>query len=174
MKENKQEKMSKEKLREKVSKITELATSFCAQKLNEEYFELAEKVIGKLSRKRPSPLLRGKEEIWAAGVIHAIGHVNFLYDKSFEPYITFDELNEYFGTKKSSVGNKSADIRKMFKMNRMSNFDFMTNSRKEDHPIFNTVMVDGFIVPISTIPEEYQQIVKEARERGEDIQFWTK
>lgn len=166
--------MSKEKLKEKVDKITKLAANFCAQKLNEEYFELAEKVIGKLSRKKPSPLLRGKEEIWAAGVVHAIGHVNFLYDNSFEPYITFDELNEYFGTKKSSVGNKAAEIRKMFKMNRLTNFDFMTDSRKEDHPIYNTVMVDGFIVPISSIPEEYQQIVKEARERGEDIQFWTK
>ena len=165
--------MSKEKLKEKVDKITELATSFCVQKLNEEYFELAEKVIGKLSRKRPSPLLRGKEEIWAAGVVHAIGYVNFLYDKSFEPYTTFDELNEYFGTKKSSVGNKAAEIRKMFKMNRLSNFDFMTDSRKEDHPVYNTVMVDGFIVPVSSIPEEYRQIVKEARERGEDVQFWT-
>lgn len=166
--------MSKEKLKERVDKITELATSFCAQKLNEEYFELAKRVIGKLSRKRPSPLLRGKEEIWAAGVVHAIGHVNFLYDKSFEPYITFDELNEYFGTKKSSVGNKAAEIRKMFKMNRLTNFDFMTDSRKEDHPFYNTVIVDGFIVPVSSIPEEYQQIVKEARERGGDVQFWTK
>lgn len=166
--------MSKEKLKEKVDKITTLATNFCAEKLNEEYVELVEKVIGKLSRKRPSPLLRGKEEIWAAGVVHAIGHVNFLYDKSFEPYITFDELNDYFGTKKSSVGNKAADIRKMFKMNRMSNFDFMSKSIKEDHPLNNLVMVDGFIVPISSIPEEYQQMVKAARERGEDISFRTK
>ena len=58
-------------------------------------------------------------------------------------------------------------------MNRLSNFDFMTDSRKEDHPVYNTVMVDGFIVPVSSIPEEYRQIVKEARERGEDVQFWT-
>ena len=165
--------MSKEKLKEKVVKITELATSFCAQKLNEEYFELAEKVIGKLSRKRPSPLLRGKEEIWAAGVVHAIGHVNFLYDKSFKPYISFDELNEYFGTKKSTVGNKAAEIRNMLKMDRLANFDFMADSLKKTHPLYTSVMVDGFIVPISSIPEEYQQIVKEARERGEDIQFWT-
>lgn len=157
-----------------MDKITEMATGFCAQSLTQEYSELVEKVIGKLSRKRPSPLLRGKEEIWAAAVVHAIGHVNFLYDKSFEPYITFDELNEYFGTKKSSVGNKAAEIRKMFKMNRLANFDFMTEDRKEDHPIFNTVMVDGFIVPISAIPEEYQRIAREARERGEAIQFWTK
>ncbi|RMG28934.1 MAG: hypothetical protein D6730_04810 [Bacteroidetes bacterium] len=118
--------------------------------------------------------MRGKEEIWAAAVVHAIGQVNFLYDKSFEPYITFDELNEYFGTKKSSVGNKAAKIRKMFKMDKLTNFDFMTDSIKKEHPIYNIVMVDGFMVPISSIPEEYQQIVREVREQGGDIQFWTK
>lgn len=165
--------MSKEKLKERVDKITELATSFCAQKLNEEYFALTEQVIGKLSRKRPSPLLRGQEAIWAAGVVHALGHVNFLYDKSFDPYVTFDELNDYFGTKKSSIGNKAAEIRKLFKMDKLTNFDFMTDSLKESHPIYNSVMIDGLIMPISSLPKEYQQIVRAARERGEDVQFWT-
>ncbi len=166
--------MSKEKLKERVSKITELATGFCSKKLDEEYFKLVEKVIGKLSRKRPSPLLRGKEEIWSAAVVHAVGQVNFLYDKSFEPYVTLDELNEYFGTKKSSVGSKASEIRKMFKMDRLDNFDYMTDSQKENHPLFNSVMVDGFIVPISSLPEEYQQMVKDARKRGEDINFYTR
>ena len=165
--------MSKEKLKEQVFKITELTTSFCRQKLNDQYFELVEKVIGKLSRKRPSPLIKGKEEIWAAGVVHAIGQVNFLYDKSFEPIITFDELNEYFATKKSSVGNRAAEIRKMLKMDGSSKFDFMTDYIKENDPLYNMVMVDGFIVPISSIPEEYQKTVKDARQRGEKIQFWT-
>ena len=166
--------MSKEKLKERSEAIRELATSFCAQYLDEDYFELVEYVILKLSRKRPSPLLRGKLEIWAAGAIHAIGQVNFLYDKSFEPYISFAELNEYFGTKSSSVGNKAADIRKMFKMNRYSNFEFMTKGIKENHVLYNSVMVNGLIVPISSIPEEYQTMVREAREKGEDLQFWTK
>lgn len=165
--------MSKEKLKERVNRITELSTTLCAQKLDEEYFEVTEKVIGKLSRKRPSPLLRGKVEIWAAGIVHAIGQVNFLYDKSFKPYISFDELNDFFGTKKSSVGNKAADIRKMLKMNKLTNFDYMTKSRKNDHPIYNSVLVNGLIVPISMLPEQYQQLVKEARAKGEDIEFWT-
>lgn len=120
--------MSKEKLKERVAKITTLATDFCTEKLNDDYQELIEKVIGKLSRKRPSPLLRGKETIWAAGVVHAIGQVNFLSDKSFEPYVSFDDLNEHFGTEKSTVGNKAAEIRKMFKMDRygIGSSEFMT------------------------------------------------
>ncbi len=165
--------MSKEILKKRVDKITELATDFCGQYLNEEYLELIEKVIGKLSRKRPSPLLKGQEEIWAAGVVHAIGQTNFLYDKTFQPYITFDDLNDFFGTKKSTVGNKAADIRKMLKIKRMASFDFMADSVKEKNPFYNSVMVDGFIVPISALPEEYQKIAKEARAKGEQVQFWT-
>ena len=30
--------------------------------------------------------MSGKLEIWAAGIIHAIGIVKFLFDKSSEPY----------------------------------------------------------------------------------------
>lgn len=171
---NKKISVSKEKLKERVNTITALATSFCAQKLDNEYFELAEKLIGKLSRKRPSPLLRGRENIWAAGIVHALGQVNFLYDKSFDPYISFDDLNTFFSTKKSSVGNKAADIRKMFKMDRMASSEFMTNSLKKNNPFLDVVMVDGLIYPVSSLPDEYQEIVRKARERGEDVQFWTK
>jgi len=34
-------------------------------------------------------------------------------------------------------------------------------------------MVDGFIVPIDTLPDELQQMVRDARARGEDIEFHT-
>jgi hypothetical protein len=36
------------------------------------------------------------------------------------------------------------------------------------------VMVDGFIVPLDTLPDYLQQIVKDTRARGEDIEFFTK
>jgi len=166
--------MSKEKLLERTAKISDLATSFCTQKLNQEYFELVEKLVGKLSRKRPSPILRGKEEIWAASIIHSLGQVNFLYDNSFEPFITLDELHEYFGTKKSSVGAKAAEIRKMFKMDSFTNTDFVLDELTDKNPLNNMVLVDGFIVPISSLPEEYQTMVKEARAQGKDIQFNSK
>ena len=56
---------------------------------------------------------------------------------------------------------------------RFSNSEFQTGSMKEMNPIFNTVMVDGFIVPISSLPKEYQEIARAAKARGEDIQFRT-
>lgn len=41
------------------------------------------------------------------------------------------------------------------------------------NPYNKLVEVDGFLLNIESLPEEYQQMVKEARNRGEDIAFTT-
>lgn len=79
--------MTKEQIKEKEQQLLELTGTFCAQKLNQEYVELCEKLIKKMGRKREVPFKRGKPEIWAAAVVNAIGSINFLGDKSFEPYL---------------------------------------------------------------------------------------
>ncbi len=35
------------------------------------------------------------------------------------------------------------------------------------------VMVDGFIVPLNSIPDDLQEMVKQARKEGKDIEFST-
>ncbi len=161
-------KTDKEKLKAQKEKILELVRAFCKAKLDEEYCRLAEKMTEKLARKRPSPLLRGKPEIWAAGIIHALGTVNFLFDKDFEPYVSLDEINEFFGTKKSSSGNKARLIREMFKLDAWENEEFLTQQMKEANPLKDMVMINGFLVPISMLPEEIQDIVRQAKARGKD------
>ena len=71
---------------EKFSALTTLTDAFCEGHLNDEYRMLIHRVIGSLARKRPSPLLKGKENGWAAGAVHAVGRVNFLDDCSQLPY----------------------------------------------------------------------------------------
>ena len=51
--------------------------------------------------------------------------------------------------------------------------EFSTQRMKESNPFTQMVMVDGFIVPIDTIPDDLQQMVRDARARGEDIEFHT-
>ena len=58
----------------------------------------------KLARKRPSPLQSGRAETWAGGVLWALGQVNFLFDRSTEPYLTHDDLADAFGLSKSTLG----------------------------------------------------------------------
>ncbi len=146
---------------------------FCTQKLNDEYFQLCEKLVKKLGRKKDVPFQRGKLEIWAAAVIYAIGSINFLFDKSFEPYITPNQISEYFGTKNSTVSNKAREIKDMFNMRYFSP-EFSTHSMAESNPMNQMVMVDGFIVPIDTLPDDVQQIVREVRASGQEIEFNSK
>lgn len=160
--------MDKQKIEEKKQIILDLVREFCSKKLNEEYFELGERLIQKLGRKRNVPFITGKPEIWAAAILHALGTINFLFDKSFEPYLSISDINDYFGTSKSTIGNKSKQIRELLKIDLWDN-EFSTKRMNESNPYANLVMVDGLIVPLNTLPEHYQQAVKQARAEGKDI-----
>jgi superfamily I DNA and/or RNA helicase len=106
--------MTKQEIKQKEKQLLEITGTFCVQKLDDDYLKLCEKLIKKLGRKRDVPFQRGKLEIWAAAVIYAIGSINFLFDKSFEPYISAEQIHEYFGTKHSTVSNKAREIKEMF------------------------------------------------------------
>ncbi len=164
--------MTKEEIKKREKKLLELTCTFCSLKLNDDYLQLCEKLIKKLGRKRDVPFQRGKIEIWAAAVVYAIGSVNFLFDKSFEPYITANQISEYFGTKNSTVSNKARQINDMFDI-QYFNPEFSTQKMAESNPLNNMVMVDGFIVPLNSIQEDLQELVKKEREEGRDIKFTT-
>src|SRR3954451_6535166 len=67
--------------------IVRLTDEFCEQNLNAEYRELARNMAAALCRKRPSPLASGQPQTWACGIIHALGQVNFLSDRSMRPHM---------------------------------------------------------------------------------------
>jgi len=165
--------MEKAKIIEKQQEIIQLAKNFCNEKLNEEYATLAEKLICKLGRKRNVPFITGQAAIWAVAVIHAIGTINFLFDKSFEPYVSVDEINEFFGTKKSTTSNKSREIRDLLNLGYWDK-EFSTKKMTDNNPLEEMVMVDGFIMPVGYLPEELQKLVRQARAEGRDISFSTK
>ncbi len=165
--------MDKQKLQERQQQILDLVRQFCAQKLNEEYFDLAERLTAKLGRKRNIPYATGQIEVWAAAIVHALGTINFLFDKASEPYVTVEEINDFFKTNKSTTGNKSKQIRDLLKLDRWDD-EFSTKRMRDSNPFNNLVMVDGLIVPLNTLPDEYQEIVRQARAEGKDISFNTR
>jgi len=81
--------------------IVAISDGLCAGQLNAEYAQVCRKMAATLCRKRPSPLLRGKIEIWAAAIVHTIAGVNFAYDPSQTPHITLDQLCRASGTAKT-------------------------------------------------------------------------
>jgi Domain of unknown function (DUF6398) len=78
-------------MRATTERVIGLTDQVCADLLDEEYAGLARHVVAKLARKRPSPLLGGRAATWAGGVVWALGQVNFLFDRSTEPYVAQDE-----------------------------------------------------------------------------------
>jgi hypothetical protein len=66
--------------------VVALTDAFCRERLNEEYAALCRKLAEALGRKRPSPLVRGRVEIWACAVVRVIGWVNFLDDRDTSPH----------------------------------------------------------------------------------------
>jgi hypothetical protein len=164
--------MTKIIIKQKERQLLSLTSDFCIKKLDDDYFQLCEKLVKKLGRKRNVPFETGKIEIWAAGIIHALGLINFLFDKSAKPYVSVNEINDYFGTKQSSVTGKSKQIRDLFQL---SPFDkeFSVRGMLNKNPLDNMVMVDGFIVPLDTIPINLQELVRKERAEGRDIEFTT-
>jgi hypothetical protein len=76
-----------------------------------EYSQLVRTAVAALCRKRPSPLLRGSEEFWAAGFIHAIGTANFVFDKSQTRHCNAPDIYSFFGVASSTGQGKSKQIR---------------------------------------------------------------
>ena len=90
--------------------------------------------LEKLCRKRPSPLLSGKPNTWAAGIVYAIGSNNFIFDRSQEIHMSAEELSAPFGVSKSTAGSKGKQIRDMFKMSYFSP-EWTLPSIRERHPL---------------------------------------
>jgi hypothetical protein len=143
------------KMREKYDAITAITDSFCEEHLNDEYAHLCRKLAATLSRKRPSPLERGRTKSWAAAV-YAIGQINFLFDKSQTPHMRADDLCEAIGVSQSTASAKAKQIRDMLNIGLMDpNWTLL--SQMDDNPMAWMIMVNGLIVDARSMPREIQE-----------------
>lgn len=135
--------------------VITLTDKVCADLLDEEYTALARQVVAKLARKRPSPLQSGRAATWAGGVVWALGQVNFLFDRSTEPYASHDGLADAFGLSKSTLGQKAKQIRDMLKMT-WATPEFLRAERIDDNPMIWYIEVNGLAFDARKLPIEIQ------------------
>jgi hypothetical protein len=140
--------------------IFKLTDPLCAEHLDAEYSELVRKLVGKLARKRPSPLARGDLRIWAAAAIYTVGSVNFLFDRTQRPHMTSDDLSKLTGVPKSTLTNKAKLIRDVLRIGPLEP-ELCRRESLASHPTAWMIMVNGFIV--DAMPPDVQA---EARQRG--------
>jgi hypothetical protein len=149
-------------MQEKYNEIVKLTDDFSQKFLNDEYAQLARQLTAALCRKRPSPLEKGRVNTWACGIIYALGFVNFLFDKSNEPYVSSKELCQEFSVSTSTGSAKSKEIRDTLKMSQFDHTWFLPG-RVEESSIAWTIMVNGLIVDARYLP---RQIQEQAYEKG--------
>ncbi|WP_321421789.1 DUF6398 domain-containing protein [uncultured Methanobacterium sp.] len=146
--------MTNEEIKTKEKQLLMMVGDFTRDNIDEEYTELCCNLVKKLGRKHDVPFKRGRLEIWASAVVYAIGQINFLFDKSFEPYLTPDDICNYFNTKKSTVSSKAKTIRDILKLEYYDE-EFSTQKMVGNNPFNNFVMTEeGIIVPTSMLFEE--------------------
>jgi len=148
------------KMRAVYEDIIALTDKVCADHLNQEYAQLSRQMAAVLSRKRPSPLVSGKPESWACGIVYALGQVNFLFDRSQTPSMSAQDLAALFGVSQQTAGNKAKQIRDLLKINRLD-WTWMLPSRQDDSPLAWMISVNGYIVDARYVSREVQELAFE-------------
>jgi hypothetical protein len=93
---------------------------------------------------------------WAGAITYTVGSVNFLFDKSQTPHMRADELAAAFGLSKSTVGNKSKQIKDILKI---GIFDpaWTLPSRIDNNPMAWMISVNDFILDARSAPRYIQE-----------------
>jgi hypothetical protein len=136
--------------------VVGLTDAFCEAHLNEEYAQLCRKLTAALSRKRPSPLARGKVEVWACAIVYAIGRVNFLFDKSQTPYMSAGELCKAFGVSNNTASARATMILDTFGI-MLLDPRWSLPSKLGDNPLAWLITVNGLIIDARYAPRDIQE-----------------
>lgn len=136
-------------------KLIDVTDALCLEHLDEEYADLCRRMVGKLARKRPTPLSRGDLGIWASGVIYAVGQVNFLFDSHQALHLSADELSRLLGVKKTTMSNKAKLIRDTLGV-RPFDAEFSRQEMIEKNPLTWMLEVDGLVIDARQLPHALQ------------------
>lgn len=144
-------------MQELYDEIVAISDAFCKEHFNDEYAEMARKMTAALARKRPSPLVNGRTNGWAAGILYTLGQVNFLFDKSQSPHMRADELCKRIGVSQQTASGRAQKIREMLDIFPMHP-DWTLPSRVDDNPLVWILNVNGYMVDIRSMPREAQVV----------------
>jgi len=138
------------------TELVGLTDGFCDAHLNAEYKHLCRKLAEALCQDG-SPVTRGKPEGWAAGIVYALGRVNFLDDPSQTPHMRSAKIAEGFGVSVATMQAKAKVIREGLGLTPFDP-DWCLPSHLEDNPLVWMLEVNGFLVDIRYAPREAQVV----------------
>ncbi|TWU00384.1 Plasmid pRiA4b ORF-3-like protein [Botrimarina colliarenosi] len=141
--------------------LVRLTDEFCNERLDDEYQQLCRQMAVALCQKG-SPVVRGKREGWACGIVYTVGWVNFLQDASFQPHVRSEEIAERFSVSMATMHNKAKVLREGLDVVQLDP-DWSVPSRLKDNPfVWLVEMQGGFIVDTRMLPPSEQQKLVDA------------
>ena len=147
--------MEKAKKDVRLKEIKELVVPFCIEYLNEELKSYVLRLCDTLNRKRKISITSGKKEIWAAAIIYVIARLNFLFDSENELFLSSDTICNFFGTKKSTVGNKATQIEKACNLG--IGAEGFCSPEISDSMTF-VELPNGLVIPKSMLPKPWIKV----------------
>ncbi|NOT01123.1 MAG: hypothetical protein HOP29_10890 [Phycisphaerales bacterium] len=138
----------------RITALAGLTDAFCDAHLNDEYKELCREMAVAVCQKG-SPVLNGKPEGWAAGIVYALGRVNFLGDPSQTPHMKAKAIAEGFGV---SMATMQARTRVIWEELELMAFhpDWSLPSMLDKNPLVWVLKVNGLLMDIRMAPRGAQ------------------
>lgn len=136
--------------------LAEMISDYCGRFLSDDYRTLCLRLLEKLCRKRPSPLLKGQRNTWAAGIVYTIAANNCIFDRSMPIHRTADELSRPFGLAPATASARAAEIRRLVRLSPLD-AQWLLPELIEDSPALWMLSWNGFIVDARDLPPEIQQ-----------------
>lgn len=100
-------------LRPRTAEIAARVRDLCDAMLDPHHEEVAVAVVAALARKRPSPLLRGGRDLWAAAAVHTVVAANGGFVSDANTAVSADAFARAAGVSRRSLENKSRDVRRL-------------------------------------------------------------
>lgn len=148
-------------VRPRYADVVRLTDEVCREALDEDYARLARKAAEVMARKRPSPLLGGRVPGWACGIVYALGRVNFLFDRSFQPYLSAGDLCARFGVSAATGAAKAREVEHVLKTGVMDP-RWSVPAVLAQNPMAWMIQINGIIVDARMLPRELQEELAEA------------
>ena len=136
--------------------IIALTEPFCRNFLNDEYSELAKRMAAALCRKRSSPVISGEIRTSACAILYALGKINFLSDRSTQPYMTMADLCGAFGVGQSTASAKANNILRTLKAHQLDP-KWWLPSLLDMNPLVWMIEVNGILIDLRNMPREVQE-----------------
>lgn len=131
--------------------IVALTDAVCKEHLNDDYVVYSRRLTATLCRKRPSPLLSGRLDIWACGIVYALGSANWLFDRSQHLTMSAQQLCDLFGVKLNTAANRAARIRTDCRV-AANNAQWVLPGMLAVNPYIWWITVDGLMIDTRRAP----------------------